>query len=158
MNTLAEMHAAHKERQLRAVIGAQEHAAFMGRCETILAWAVAVRWTTAIRAAESTMAAIDLAMRVKWGAHPGKRPPAVILGEVAEKHGLQVGELVGRSRFVPIPAARFEAFYRLRAEMKWSLPRIGKFMGGRDHTTVMHGILKHCEKRGLSYPRPYLHA
>jgi len=32
--------------------------------------------------------------------------------------------------------------YIMRAETGASLPQIGQFLGGRDHTTVMHG----CDK------------
>jgi chromosomal replication initiation ATPase DnaA len=35
-----------------------------------------------------------------------------------------------------------------------SLPQIGRRLGGRDHTTVLHGIRRHCELNGLPYPRP----
>lgn len=62
---------------------------------------------------------------------------------VAEKHGLTLEQLVGRTRSDDVVKARHEVFYRLRKETTWSLPRIGRFIGGRDHTTVLHGIRKH---------------
>ena len=37
-------------------------------------------------------------------------------------------------------AARFKAMWLIRHETPWSLPKIGAYLGDRDHTTILHGI------------------
>lgn len=71
-----------------------------------------------------------------------------IMIEVAEKHGVSPRDLVSSSRFRNIAAARFEAFYRVYLETNMGLPEIGRKFGGRDHTTVLHGIRTHAERIG----------
>jgi chromosomal replication initiation ATPase DnaA len=42
--------------------------------------------------------------------------------------------------------ARNEVYYRLRNETTWSFPSIGRFLGDRDHSSVMCGARKHAQK------------
>ena len=49
-------------------------------------------------------------------------------------------ELAGRSRTKEIVLPRQVAMYLLRSETGASLLEIGSELGGRDHTTVLHGI------------------
>ena len=77
--------------------------------------------------------------------HDAKR----ILREVATKWGVSVTDIVSDRRSKIVVSARHEACYRLRHETTWSLPRIGGFLGGRDHTTALHGVRKHAERLGL---------
>jgi chromosomal replication initiator protein len=42
--------------------------------------------------------------------------------------------------------ARQEAMYRLRTEKNLSLSAIGRELGKRDHTTVIHGIKQHKKR------------
>jgi chromosomal replication initiator protein len=51
-------------------------------------------------------------------------------------------EIQGRSRTRDIVAPRQVAMYLMREETGTSLVEIGQQLGGRDHTTVMHGIAK----------------
>lgn len=69
---------------------------------------------------------------------PGNR----IIGEVALKHNVTVLELKSPRREKRITLARHEACYRLKNETSLSLPQIGKLLGGRDHTTVLHAARK----------------
>ena len=73
-------------------------------------------------------------------------PPKQIIEETAEKHGIAVSELIGESRCKHYVIARQEAAYRIRKECGYGLPRIGKLLGGRDHTTILHACRAH-EKR-----------
>ena len=76
-------------------------------------------------------------------------PPAawkVIVMEVCEKHRITYRQIIGDCRSRHIVAARHEAFYRLSTEATLSLTAIGHRMGGKDHTTVIHGIAKHRER------------
>ncbi len=68
-------------------------------------------------------------------------PPRVI-EIVADYYSLTAADLTGRSRTAPVAAARHIAMYLLREENGLSLPAIGDQLGGRDHTTVRHGVEK----------------
>lgn len=69
-----------------------------------------------------------------------------IVREVAFKHGFTVEQIVSLSRPPDLCAARNEVYHRLRTETTWSFPSIGRFLGGRDHATIMHGANKHARK------------
>lgn len=70
------------------------------------------------------------------------RTPEEVLAAVANHYGLDVAALKGRSRNAEIALPRQIAMFLLREEIGISLPQIGEVLGGRDHTTVLHG----CEK------------
>lgn len=71
-----------------------------------------------------------------------------IVAEVLAKHGVTRAELMSAQRGVHIVACRHEVFYRMSKETTLSLPQIGKRIGGKDHTTVLHGIRRHAAKIG----------
>ena len=75
----------------------------------------------------------------------GARKYVHILHDMAVKYNLSQIELIGRNRDQRIMKARQEAYY-LMQRAGYSLPQIGQFLGGRDHTTVLSGIRRH-EKR-----------
>ncbi len=62
-----------------------------------------------------------------------------IIEDVAEYYRLDKKILIGRGRSKDVAAARHMAMYLAREETGASLPQIGEALGGRDHTTVMHG-------------------
>jgi chromosomal replication initiator protein len=68
---------------------------------------------------------------------------AKIIDEVADAHGLTTALLIGPARQKHIAAARHEAMWRIRNETGATLQLIGRFFGGRDHTTVQHGVRKY---------------
>lgn len=68
-------------------------------------------------------------------------PPRTI-EHVAETFGLTPADLTGRRRTADIARARQIAMYLLREENGLSLPSIGEYLGGRDHSTVSHGVEK----------------
>jgi hypothetical protein len=45
--------------------------------------------------------------------------------------------------------ARTEAITRLYKATRWATPKIGRFVGGRDHTTVLHALYKSGAKQKL---------
>lgn len=67
----------------------------------------------------------------------------VIVREVCEKHDVLLVDLMSIRRPVKVVRARHEAMYRMRHETNLTLPQIGQRLGGRDHTTVLHGVRKH---------------
>jgi hypothetical protein len=77
---------------------------------------------------------------------------ANILREVALEHGLTVAALIGQGRSRHIAWPRQEAYYRAFTECQHlSYPEIARRIGGRDHTTVLHGVRAHCERNGQTY-------
>jgi chromosomal replication initiator protein len=69
-------------------------------------------------------------------------PPDAIIAETAAHFGLSREDLVGKSRSRPLTTARHVAMYLMRECTGLSLVRIGEIFGGRDHSTVLHGIKK----------------
>ena len=65
-----------------------------------------------------------------------------IINEVANYYGLAPNELTGKTRTGQIALARHIAMYLIRINIDVPLTKIGAMFGGRDHTTVMNGILK----------------
>ena len=57
----------------------------------------------------------------------------------AEFFGVTVAELKGRNRSARIALQRQIVMYVMREETGASLPQIAQVLGGRDHTTVLHG-------------------
>ncbi len=82
------------------------------------------------------MALIDLLPQVR------NIPPQKLISLVASEWQTSVEALIGRDRSQNIAEPRQVAMYMLRQETNASLPQIGEALGGRDHTTVMHGIQK----------------
>lgn len=65
--------------------------------------------------------------------------PERILEESAEAFGVRGAELKGRSRVVRIALPRKVAMYLAKKYTDASYPELGRFFGGRDHTTVLSG-------------------
>jgi len=65
-----------------------------------------------------------------------------IVAEVCLKHKQFLLDIESDRRNMDVMPARHELMYRLRTETSWSLPRIGRFLGNRDHTTILHGYQK----------------
>lgn len=76
-----------------------------------------------------------------------------IVVNVCAQHDVSVDDFMSRRRTAELVAARHEAFYLARFHTDKSLPEIGRRMGGFDHTSVLHGIKKHCKRHGLDFPR-----
>lgn len=68
--------------------------------------------------------------------------PEVILNVVAKFFGLPVESLQEKRRDKPVSLARQMAMYLLREELQCSWTQIGKELGGRDHSTILHGYQK----------------
>lgn len=63
-----------------------------------------------------------------------------ILLEVASKHNVSTEYLTGHCRRAGVAWARFEVMARARHETGASYELIGHVLGGRNHSTIMHGI------------------
>ncbi|MCY4528700.1 MAG: chromosomal replication initiator protein DnaA [Chloroflexi bacterium] len=61
-----------------------------------------------------------------------------VLGAVARYFSIDKSTLKGKKRDRPTAQARHVSMYLLREEVQLPLATIGRVMGGRDHTTVIH--------------------
>jgi len=71
-------------------------------------------------------------------------PPSLnkVLECTAAFYRLSQDDLIGRSRVSRVSEPRQIAMYLMREEAEASYPAIGAALGGRDHTTILHG----CDK------------
>ncbi|MBI4092495.1 MAG: chromosomal replication initiator protein DnaA [Candidatus Kerfeldbacteria bacterium] len=65
-----------------------------------------------------------------------------ILNVVASFYDLSTDLLIGGSRKKDLVVPRQITMYLMREELKSSFPNIGQELGGRDHTTAMHAVMK----------------
>ncbi len=86
----------------------------------------------------------ELAVQMMDNLAPQRKPcsPDGVVRIVALHFNLTPEELIGRGRSQPVAHARHVAMYLLRAENALSYPRIGRVLGGRDHSTIRHGVTK----------------
>ncbi len=68
--------------------------------------------------------------------------PQRILSEVAGYYGLAVDDLVARNRRRAVSVPRQVAMYLLIHEIGLPPTQVGRLLGGRDHSTVIHGAGK----------------
>ncbi|KGJ06983.1 chromosomal replication initiator protein DnaA [Paracoccus sphaerophysae] len=62
--------------------------------------------------------------------------------KVAEHYNIRLSDLVGPKRVRTLARPRQIAMYLAKQMTSRSLPEIGRRFGGRDHTTIMHGVRK----------------
>ena len=62
--------------------------------------------------------------------------------KVAEHYNIKLADMVGQKRVRTIARPRQVAMYLAKQMTTRSLPEIGRRFGGRDHTTIMHGVRK----------------
>lgn len=71
---------------------------------------------------------------------------------VADAYGLTLEDLKGQCRARSHAWPRQDAMWRMRQVLnneglhRYTLPQIGAFLGGRDHTTIMHGVKAHGKR------------
>ncbi len=66
---------------------------------------------------------------------------------VAEHYNIRLSEMIGPKRVRTLARPRQVAMYLCKQLTSRSLPEIGRRFGGRDHTTVMHGVKRIEELR-----------
>lgn len=77
---------------------------------------------------------------------PRKITPELIQNVIADYYQLKVEDLKSKKRNRPIAYPRQIAMYLCRELTDLSLPKIGEYFGGRDHTTVIHACDKIAEE------------
>jgi chromosomal replication initiator protein len=117
---------------------------------------IALRVTSSVRALEGALIRIvayaslkdepatrELAQRVlkRVGAPPSERTTvANIVEATATEFGLEKDALLARDRRPTVALARQLAMYVARELTPYSLPEIGRRIGNRNHTTVLHAV------------------
>lgn len=75
-----------------------------------------------------------------------------IIADFCLRNDLSVKDILGPSRMRYVAWPRQELMYEIYTRCPHlSLPAIGRVLGGRDHTTILHGIRAHCEREGVLY-------
>ena len=85
---------------------------------------------------------------------------SAIMAEVAARNGLTTKALIDKTTCRSGSLVRHEAMYQIYIRCPHlSAVAIGRLLGGRDHTTILHGIEAHCKRIGVSYAqtRDYRH-
>ncbi len=75
-----------------------------------------------------------------------------LLRDVAAKHGLEPSELMRGDRRQKQARARHEAMYLMRRDCNFSYTKIGRALGGIDHTACIHGIRQHAKRNNEPLP------
>ncbi len=90
----------------------------------------------------NTQLAQDMLQNILYNPHRKTLSPERIVEAVARYFGVPLEQLKGKARDKQIVVPRQIAMYLMREETEAPLIRIGEALGGRDHSTVLHG----CEK------------
>lgn len=92
----------------------------------------------------STVVSLESAASALKETAPPREPPSLtaLLTAVAAYYGLELSDLESPRRAKSLAFPRQVAMYLARSETRASLVEIGASLGGRDHTTVLHGYEK----------------
>jgi chromosomal replication initiator protein len=90
----------------------------------------------------TTQLAQDMLQNILYNPQRKTLSPERIVETVARYYGVPVDQMKGKARDKQIVLPRQIAMYLMREETEAPLLRIGEALGGRDHSTVLHG----CEK------------
>lgn len=69
-------------------------------------------------------------------------PAKAIMRLVARTYAVEIDDLIGPRGNKKISGIRQIGYWAVRQRTKCSLPEIGRHFGGRDHTSVLYGVLK----------------
>lgn len=77
---------------------------------------------------------------------PPKPTMARIAKRIAAARQVKIEELISPMRERRVAWPRQEAMAAMYDTGRWSYPQIGRYLGGRDHTTVLHGVREHKKR------------
>lgn len=75
-----------------------------------------------------------------------------IAEDVCARRNITLAELISHTRTKRVAGPRHEFMWlcrqvrRLNGHHRFSFPQIGRFLGGRDHSTVVHGARRYAER------------
>ena len=70
---------------------------------------------------------------------------------VADYFSIEPSDILGKRRIKELVYPRQLVMYLLREELNQSYPQIGELLGGKDHTTIMHGVNKIMTNKKSDY-------
>ena len=73
---------------------------------------------------------------------PKEITPTLIIDMVAEHFGVTSSDILSKKRNSEFVLPRQVSMYLLRNTLDISLANVGKILGKKDHTTIIHGIKK----------------
>lgn len=68
------------------------------------------------------------------------------VSEICTAYDVSLDDMIGPSRIREIVIPRQHIMYVLATKFSWSYSRIAEFLGGRDNSTIRHGIVRHRER------------
>jgi chromosomal replication initiator protein len=157
--TLAQMHAEHKARRARMMAAPLKERRLLPR-DINAELAELTRREAEAEAklreilAESKRKHIELLeaqARVAISRAQGRTRMEAIIRMTAARFGYSYLELISPRRKQPLVQARQAAMWLVWKTTDRSHPEIGRAMGGRDHTTILHGVRK-VEERMAAQP------
>lgn len=83
---------------------------------------------------------------VKTKAKSKKVSSRELISMISKQFQIKTSDLKGSSRKADLVLPRQIAMYLLRKELELPLMEIGEILGGRDHTTILHGVRKISQK------------
>jgi hypothetical protein len=75
----------------------------------------------------------------------------VILAVMSRHHGIPAEDISGQRRTRPLVHLRQEVMFIAKYLTTRSLPEIARVLGGRDHTTILHGVKAVALRNDLDY-------
>ena len=66
--------------------------------------------------------------------------PEQVIDAAARHYGLSVEQILGRGRTATVAQARQVVMYLLAVELGMPPTAVGRFLSGRNHSTVIHGV------------------
>lgn len=123
----AEFHRAHLARQARMAAAADRYA-----------------WNARARLEQTTPMTVPAKLPIRRVYETKKRLPNYmpfatrVLKTIADEFGMTLEELTGAKRTKQKCLARFVVVGILTEMTQMSLPAMGRRLGGRDHTTILH--------------------
>ncbi|WP_119256261.1 helix-turn-helix domain-containing protein [Shinella zoogloeoides] len=84
----------------------------------------------------------------RWQMVSANGPCSAHILERCEQEGMPYGLVTGPCRQKHIARFRQKLMWEIKTMIKpsASLPEIGRLFGGRDHTTVLHGVRQHAKR------------
>jgi len=147
----ARFKVSNPQRELEPVAKRELPAVVMMRSEVAEMERIAARRKMAAMEAQQASAVLQ---RFSYGAQ--NQRIAIIMARICKVFGVHPAEIISERRNKQVVKARHAIMYWAIRQTRFSLPQVGHRLGGKDHTTVMHGVRAHAKRRAADgrYLRP----
>lgn len=93
----------------------------------------------------------DACERYQWAKYHAKPTVAQLVQYASRIYGVPVDLMLGKNKTARVARARQWVMYHAVAIGKLSVTDIGKRLGGRHHSTVIHGARQHAWRHNLTH-------